>query len=522
MFEAEPVLEVRDLAVRYAADGQAGPAAVEGVSFDLDAGQVLGVAGASGSGKTTLALSLAGLLPDSARVLGGRVRFRGRDLLGLPESALQPLRGAELAVVFQEPGLSLNPVLPVGEQIAEVIRAHRRWDRERCRAKALASMSRVGLPAPDRLYAAFPHELSHGQRQRVTIAQAVCCEPVLLVADEPTSGLDSTTRAEILGLLAELRDRMGLALLLVSHDLGTLAALADRLLVLYAGRVVEAGPLLEVFRRPRHPHTRELLSAIPRPGTRQGLGVRPGRSAELLRASGLSKRYLRRGGSEGAREVQALDGVDLELAAGATLALVGESGSGKSTLARCLAGLEEPDRGEIVLEGRSQLIFQDSATALNPRLRAVEIVEEPLVVQRRGSGPERRRRALELFERVGLAAGFATRRPLELSGGQRQRLAIARALAVEPRLLILDEALAGLDVSSQAQILSLLLELQAAHALAYLLISHDLGLVAAVADEVAVLHEGRIVERGPAAAVLAAPQHAKTRALVAAILELPA
>jgi len=518
--EAERVLEVRDLTVAYAIGGEPAPAAVDGVSFDLAAGQVLGVAGASGSGKTTLVLALAGLLPGAARVLGGRVRFRGRELLELPESALQPLRGAELAMVFQEPGLALNPVLPVGEQVAEVVRAHRGWDEARCREQAVASMSRVGLH--ERLYAAFPHELSHGQRQRVTIAQAVCCEPVLLVADEPTSGLDSTTRAEILALLAELRDRLGLALLLVSHDLGTLAAHADRLLVLYDGRVVEAGRVREVFEQPRHSHTRELLSAIPRPGARRGHGVRQPRPPEVVRASGLFKRYLRRGGPGGTVEVRALDGVDLALAAAATLAIVGESGSGKSTLARCLAGLEAPDRGEIVLEGGSQLIFQDSATALNPRLRAVEIVEEPLVILRRGSGRERRRRALELFERVGLSGDFAARRPLELSGGQRQRLAIARALAVEPRLLILDEALTGLDVSSQAQILDLLRELQAAHALACLLISHDLGVVAAVADEVAVLHQGRIVERGPVAGVLAAPQHDETRALVAAIPAPPA
>jgi ABC-type glutathione transport system ATPase component len=524
-----PLLEVRDLTVEYAGREGRATTPVNGVSFDVHRGEIVGLLGESGSGKTTLALSLLGLLPRGAAIAGGSVRFRGAELLDLGEKHLQKIRGSGISMIFQEPGISLNPVLRVGEQVADVLRAHRHSSQARIRREAEAVMKEVQLPQGDlaRIWDAYPHQLSGGQRQRVAIALALACRPSLVIADEPTASLDATVQAEVLDVLKELNQRLQMSILLISHNPAVLATMAQRLLVMRQGRMVEQGSLARIYQRPASPYTQSLLEAAQQ---RKPESVTAGENAPLVEVRELSKRYAQWQWFT-PRVVRALDGVNLTIRGGETLALVGESGSGKTTLARCLACLEDPSAGEIVFEGRNvrglspqqsfelrqqiQLIFQDAASSLNPRFTAVEAVAEPLVILRRGrTRAERRQRALELMRQVGLAPEWGGRSPLEFSGGQRQRLAIARALAVEPRLLILDEALSGLDLPVQEQILGLLSELQEVHALTYLYIAHDLTLVERIAERVAVMKAGRIVEEGAVDRVFANPQHDYTRQLV--------
>jgi ABC-type glutathione transport system ATPase component len=580
---ASPLLEIHDLTVCYETDGVR-VRAVSGVSFELAPGDSLGVLGESGCGKTTTALAILGILPKTARVAGGSIRFRGRDLFKLSERELLEVRGSEISMVFQEPAMMLSPVKRAGDQVAEVIRAHSRKSWRECRAQALARLTEVGFESAARIYACYPHQLSGGERQRVAIAQALACRPALVIADEPTASLDPTTQAEILKLLKELQDRLGIALLVISHDSGVLAKVATRIMVMRRGEVVEEGRLEQVFDRPQNAYTHGLLVAraslrchgklrplalgrlapvlespsedavgaraaeqwsaakacpersekMPVPPRREA--GRPRYEEALVSVRGLSKRYdqrrwLRPFGTFG---IQALDSVDLEIAAGSTVALMGESGAGKSTLAWCLARMERPDAGEILFRGRDllkmprrdlaavrqkiQLIFQDSAQALNPRFSAAEVVSEPLDVHSLGTKVERRRRALELMEQVGLSAAWAGRSPFEFSGGQRQRLTIARALTLQPCLLILDEALTGLDLPIQAEIVELLVELQTAHGLTYLYISHDFNLVERLADEVVVMREGRVVERAGTAELFRCPHHPHTQALLSARL----
>jgi peptide/nickel transport system ATP-binding protein len=522
-------LEVRDLAVSYrGADGGWTPA-VEGIGFTIGPGEALGVLGESGCGKTTTALAIPGLLPANGRIERGSVRLAGRELVGLSERELARVRGAGVGLVAQEPSLALNPVLRVGEQVAEVLRVHRGLAWRRCREEAARGLAALGFADPERIAASYPHQLSGGERQRVTLARALIASPPVLIADEPTASLDAPVAVEILALLRELKERRRLALLLISHDPRVLAAIADRVLVLRAGRVVEEGTRDEVLGHPRHPYTAALLRSLP-PVAGAGGPVPEGEP--LLKVRGLRKTYSRRRLLSPRRAVAALNGVDLDLAPAARLALVGRSGSGKSTLARCLALLEEPDGGGIRLGGQDleglpprrraafrpelQLVFQDPASALNPRFSGLEAVEEPLLLQGVGDARERRRAALDLIARVGLSPEQAARPVPRLSGGQKRRLLLARALATRPRVLVLDEPFAGLDLPLQAQIAGLLRALQEKHGFAMVLISHDLDAAGALAGEVAVMDGGRIVERAAPAELLARPRRPASAELAAA------
>jgi peptide/nickel transport system ATP-binding protein len=528
--EGTPLLRVRELSISYV--GAPGLArAIDRVSFSIARGEAVGLLGESGSGKTSIALAILGLLPRNAQV-SGSVVFDARELLGLSERQLEAIRGARIALIYQEPELALNPVLSVGEQIAEVIRAHRRIDAGGRRERVLSLLREVGFGgAASRILTSYPHQLSGGERQRILIAQALACGPELLIADEPTASVDATIQAEILGVLRHLRRQLALAILFISHNPAVLAATTDRLLVLSEGRILEEGPTDRVLTRPAHTHTRSLVAAVPR--VEEGAAAGAVERSALVEIDALKKTYARRRAFGGAREtVTALDGASLTIPAESTLGLVGASGSGKSTLARCLARLDEPDSGDIRFGGvdirglqgadlrryrrEVQLIFQDPAGALNPRFSAESIVVEPLAVQRVGTAAERRARARELLAEVGLPPARAGDPPAAFSGGQRQRLAIARALALEPSLLILDEAFSGVDLRVQRQILELLARLRERRALTCLVIAHDLALVSQVADRIAVMHEGRIVECAPTRELLRQPRHAQTRALLSA------
>jgi peptide/nickel transport system ATP-binding protein len=495
------VLNVHNLSVRYSG-GDAGRGVLEDVTFSIDAHDIVGVSGPSGSGKTTMATALLGLLPDDATA-SGTITFGGRDLRTLDERTLSAIRGAEIGIVFQESALALNPVLTVGAQIGDVVRAHARSDRKETRQRVLATMRDVGLTDDTtRIYDAYPHELSGGQRQRVLIAQAIICRPALVIADEPTASLDAAVRDEILRLIRRLNEHLGTAFLIISHSAEVLERTARRVLVMNRGRIVQ---VLDAGR--------DSIRASGHIASSPSRSVSTSRQAPIAAVSGATKSYTQRRVFSGARhEVQALRGVDLCIERGTTMGLAGPSGCGKSTLARCLAGLETLDAGTVLIDGQDittlqgrallpyrnlvQLVFQDSAAALNPRFTALEIVTEPMVIQRQGSSSERRLRAVELMSQVGLPSDRLHSRAGEFSGGERQRLAIARALAVGPRLLILDEAFSGLDVDTRALITTLLMTLQREQDLALLCISHDCEFLAEFAPDIAVMHDGHIVERG--------------------------
>ena len=520
------LLTVRGLDVRIGAQAR-----LTDLGFEIAPGEVLGLVGESGSGKSLTALAVAGLLPDGARAAGS-VRFAGEELLGAPERALCRVRGRGIGIVFQEPATALNPLMTIGEQVAETARVHGGCSAVEARARAAATLERVGLPAASVGLERYPHELSGGQRQRVAIALAVALAPRLLIADEPTTALDVTTQAQILALLTGLVAADRMALILISHDLAVVAGVASRIAILQSGRIVEQGPTLGVLRSPSHPYTRALVRDFtPSPAAPRAAGA----SAPLLEADGLVREYRvpRTRFFGRAARWRAVDGVRLAVATGERVGLVGESGSGKSTLVRALLGLEAPQAGTIRIGGESfagattatarrlrrqvQAVFQDPYGSLNPRHRVGQIVAEPLGLLAAPLGAtERARRVAAALADVGLDAAAAGRRPHEFSGGERQRIAIARALVVEPRLVILDEAVSALDASLRAQILELLLALSAARGLAYLFVSHDLGVVRAVTDRTLVMRAGCIVEEGPTAEVLDNPRHPYTRQLVAA------
>jgi ABC-type glutathione transport system ATPase component len=529
----EPLLQVQDLTLQF---GLSSTAAVDRVSFCLGPGEALGLLGESGAGKTTLARALLQLLPLGCRVVNGSIRFRGTEILWAGEHELQKVRGAQISLIGQEPELALNPVIPVGEQVTEVIRAHSRCTRRFCREQARSALAAAGLPDHN-IYSAYPHQLSGGQRQRVVIAQALACNPILLIADEPTSALDNVLQAEILDLLKQLRDRLQLALVFITHNPALLKGLADRVAVMYAGRIVEEGTVEQIYSKPCHPFTQKLLEAIPavQPGSSHAMAVEPW---PLLEVRNLHKTYVRGGWRLRTRShVVALENIHLKIFPGTTLALVGKSGSGKSTLARCLARLEDPDSGDILFQGKDilrlsrgelipvrrqiQLVFQHSAIAMNPLLSAAEVVGEPLRMRSGTSKKERHEQALSMMEQVGISSQWASRRPLEFSGGQRQRLAIARALVLKPCILILDEALAGLDLSTQAQMVDLLLKLQSSLSLSYLFISHDLRMAAHLANTIAVMQGGKIVEWKSVAELFSHPQE-ETRDLIRCIPQIEA
>lgn len=515
---AEQFLRVNGLCVDYtSANGSTVPA-LRGVDLAIGEQECVGVLGESGSGKSSLAQAMLRLLPANARVTAGDVQFRGRGLLAMLRGELRRVRGAEIALISQEPALALNPVLLVGRQIQDVLQAHFPMDEAQCREKATAMLRDVGFDDPERVLRAYPHQLSGGERQRAAITQALICAPKLLIADEPLSSLDAVTQAEVLRLLQRMQRELKLAMLFVTHDAGVLAALASRVVVMRDGQAVASGRLDEL-RRHADPYVRSLMhpeetlaEAAPPVGRPQReVGTTPLRDVDttpLLEVVGITREFEQRGFlSRKKFTVRALDSVDLTLQEGASVAVIGRSGSGKSTLARCIAGFERADGGQMLLQGSPQnvsrpwprrdvqMIFQDAGTALNPAFTAAEVVYEPLVVAGQGTELERRQRAVQLMEEVGLEPDWYRRQAGEFSGGQRQRLALARALAAEPKLLILDEAFSGLDLPLQAQMLRLLLDLQVRHGLTYLLITHDLNFISLFAHEVVVMDEGRIVER---------------------------
>ncbi|MFB7343573.1 dipeptide ABC transporter ATP-binding protein [Streptomyces hydrogenans] len=523
---AGPLIEVAGLDVRFGT-GEGAVHAVRDAALELSAGRCLALVGESGSGKSALARSLLGLAGPTATVQAARLRLFGRDAGGFGDREWREVRGRRIGLVAQDALVALDPLRPVGKEIAEPLLAHRLVPRREAGARVVELLARVGVPEPAERAASHVHQLSGGLRQRALIASALAAEPGVIVADEPTTALDASVQARILYLLGELK-AAGTGLLLISHDLAVVEALADDVAVMKDGRIVESGPAAEVLDRPRHPYTRALLAAVP------GGRGRPAPAAvtsgePLLVARDLVKEFA---GPRGGRRT-AVAGVSLTLRPGESLGLVGESGSGKSTLARLVLGLTAPDRGDVLLDGRPwsgvpererrprrgeiQLIPQDPLSAFDPRWTVERIVGEGLRKADGVSRAERRGRVLELLERVGLSGDHLARRPAALSGGQRQRVAIARALAPGPRLLVCDEPVSALDVSVQAQVLDLLRELQSSLGLATLFVSHDLAVVREVCARVMVMKDGRIVESGPVAEVFAAPSHPYTRTLLAAV-----
>jgi peptide/nickel transport system ATP-binding protein len=539
---AQALLQVQDLRVSFATEGGE-VRAVDGVTLAIHRAQTLGIVGESGSGKSVTALSVLGLTRAEGASVSGSVQFAGRDLLALGEQQLRSVRGTEIAMVFQDPLSSLHPMYRVGAQIIEAIRAHRDVAKAPARRRAVELLELVGIPDPAKRVDSYPHELSGGQRQRVMIAMALANDPALLIADEPTSALDVTVQAQILELLRRLRRERGMALMLVTHDFGVVAEMADEIAVMHAGRVVEEAPADRLLTAPQHPYTQRLLRSIPS-GRRlcTGDGESPGAATErrtepLLRVSCLVKDYpvdrgvmLRRN----LGTVKALDGVSFEVMPGETFGIVGESGSGKSTTARLIARLIEPTAGEVWFEGRDitaltgarlkqvrrelQIVFQDPYSSLNPRRTIGATLGEPLAIHHAGSNRQKRRHAVaELMEMVGLSPAYVNRYPHEFSGGQRQRIGIARALALRPKLLIADEPVSALDVSIQAQVLDLLTDLQRRLGLTMVFISHDLSVIRHMCDRVAVMHDGRIVELESGERLYSAPRDPYTRELLAAV-----
>ncbi|MEU8673563.1 ABC transporter ATP-binding protein [Streptomyces sp. NPDC048560] len=523
----QPLVEVEDLTIDFG-----DVRAVDGLSFTLEAGGALGVVGESGSGKSASAYALLGLHRGTgARVLG-KVRVAGTDVGAADERGLRALRGAQAAMVFQDPLSSLDPYYAVGDQIAEVYRVHTTASRRAARARAVEVLDRVGIPGAARRANSRPHEFSGGMRQRALIAMALACEPRLLIADEPTTALDVTVQAQILDLLHALRQETGMGLLLVTHDVGVAAESVDEVLVMRAGREVERGPVARVLGAPRQPYTRELLSAVPRvdrpraahvPAPRTPADVTP-----LLEAVDLRREFGR-----GRDRVIAVDGVSLTVHAGETLGIVGESGSGKTTLGRMLVRLLDPSSGRLSYGGKEigalgeramrpyrrdlQMVFQDPVSSLNPRRSIGESVADPLRAAGERDEDRVRARVGELLERVGLDPARYGSYPHEFSGGQRQRVGIARALAAGPKLIVCDEPVSALDVTTQAQVIALLAEIQRELGIGLVFIAHDLAVVRQVSDRVAVMRQGRIVEQGPADEVYGNPRHAYTRQLLAAV-----
>ena len=475
------LLRVSGLSVNYTSTRSDVIPALRDISLEVAAHQVLGVLGASGSGKSSLSHAILHLLPGNANILQGSIEFGGKDLLKIPERELRRVRGAGIALVSQEPALALNPVLTIGRQIIDVLRAHRRVSYKEAKERARSMLAEVGFSEPDRIFSACPHQLSGGQRQRAAIAQALICCPELLIADEPLSSLDTITQAEILELFKKLKRDLKLSMIFVTHNAGVLSALADRAVVLAAGQVLAQGTF-EELRAEKDEYVRGLIFPEKTLAQKTVPQQKTSNAQVLLEVKNLQKHFVqRRFFSREKFAVQALRGIDLELGEGTSTAIIGRSGSGKTTLARCIAGFEVSDSGEMKIAGTEekhrrrevQLIFQEAGTALNPRFNAAEIISEPLDIAGELSKPQRKERALQLMKEVGLDPEWHARKAGEFSGGQRQRLALARALAASPRLLILDESLSGLDLPLQAQMLRLLLDLEARHKLTLLHITHD-------------------------------------------------
>ena len=530
--DAAPVLMVENLTVSVRTDEGVKPL-VRDMSFGLRRGETLCIAGESGSGKSITSLAIMGLLPPPAvRVTGGSIRLGETDLNTLGEAQMRRVRGDRIAMIFQEPMTSLNPVMTVGTQLAEAIRAHDDVSRSAARDRALAALKSVRLSQPERRMSQFPHELSGGMRQRVMIAMALALRPEVLIADEPTTALDVTVQREVLDLLRDLQRDTGTAIILITHDMGVVAEMADRVIVMRDGAMVEEAAARALFSSPRAQYTRDLLAAVPRMG--QGALRPPVDNAPVARLCDVVVRFPIRGGVFGRTThlVHAVEHVSFEIRKGETFALVGESGCGKSTIAKAMVGLV-PHQGRIeigqerladmrgaamqALRRRIQMVFQDPMAALDPRMTVGGQIAEPLLIHGIGDSAERRSRAVDLMARVGLTVDQYDRYPHEFSGGQRQRICIARALALNPDLIIADESVSALDVSVQARVLDLLRELQVEFGIAFLFISHDMAVVDNISDRVGVMYLGQIVELGTRAQIFGNPQHAYTRRLIEAV-----
>ena len=551
----EPVLSIRHLSVAF--NTEAGwKEVVHDLSFDLRARETLAIVGESGSGKSVTALSIARLLSRRNSRASGEIWLAGRNVLSLDEQAMRAVRGRDVGMIFQEPMTSLNPVMTVGAQIGEALRRHRGMDKATAAAEVMRLLERVRIPGAKRRMEDYPHNLSGGMRQRIMIAMALAGNPRVLVADEPTTALDVTVQAEILNLIKLLQDEDGMAVLFITHDMGVVAEISDRTVVMYQGRAVESGTTADIFASAEQPYTKLLLSAVPRLGSMAG-ATRPARfplidltrgtceepreirdtvkaDTPVLEVDGLTVRFGQRTKAfEPARYVHAVENVSFTLRAGETLAIVGESGCGKSTTGRSIMRLIQPTSGSIRLDGeetmgkdrrclqrlrrRVQMVFQDPYASLDPRMDVGSAIAEPLVAHGIASSAQARDIVASLLRRVGLNPDMATRYPHEFSGGQRQRICIARALALEPGTIVADECVSALDASTKAQVVNLMLDLQESLNVAYVFISHDMAVVERISHRVAVMYMGEIVEIGPGAAIFGNPQHAYTRKLLAAV-----
>ena len=530
MAQQELAVDIRNLDVTFSTDA-GDVVAVKDVSLDVRAGEVLAIVGESGSGKTVTARTILGLLPETATTRGA-VILGGTDIIGLDYKRLRGVRGTEAAMIFQEPSTALNPVYTVGWQLAEGLRAHGNYSKSQAKARAIEMLGRVGIPDPARRVNDYPHQFSGGQKQRVVIAMALALDPTVIVADEPTTALDVTVQAEILDLLRKLRDETGTAIVLITHNMGVVADLADRVAVMYNGEIVETAPVQELFSAPKHEYTKRLLAAVPRLEIADRiLAPVEGPPQTIVAADNLVIEYPGRFGRPAFR---AVDEVSFTIAPGEVVGLVGESGSGKTTIGRAIAGLTPVAGGSLRVLGAEMLgikerefrphrkdlgfVFQDPATSFNPLLTIAQCVAEPLIVHKLAKNPvEARDKVDELLEAVQLPAAFGDRFPHELSGGQRQRASLARALALDPKLLIADEPTSALDVSVQARVLDLFGEIQGKFGFATLFITHDLAVVDLLAHRVVVLHLGRIAEQGTTAQVLGSPKDDYTKKLIASL-----
>jgi len=552
-----PILSVRDLTTSFRVDGE-WKSVVRKASFDVGAGETVAIVGESGSGKSVTSLSIMRLLDPASSRIEGEVMLSGRDLLSLSEKEMRAVRGNEVSMIFQEPMTSLNPIFTIGRQISEVLARHKGLSAQEARAETVRLLEKVRIPNASSRFDDYPHQFSGGMRQRVMIAMALASRPKLLIADEPTTALDVTIQGQILDLIKVLQEEEGMSVLFITHDMGVVAEIADRTIVMYRGEQVETGATEEIFHRGQHPYTRALLSAVPKLGSMENrpwptrfpvVDMKTGLAAEpvevagtvahgktpLLAVRNLVTRFPVRSGllSRQTGAVHAVENVSFDLHQGETLALVGESGCGKSTTGRSIMRLVEPQAGQIELDGYNvlrldqvglramrksvQMIFQDPFSSLNPRMTVGAAIAEPFVKHKLGTTRQAKEKTADLLEKVGLSADMAKRYPHEFSGGQRQRVAIARALSLDPKLIVADESVSALDVSIKAQVCNLLLDLQQSLNLAFLFISHDMAVVERVSHRVAVMYLGEIVEIGPRAAVFDNPQHSYTRKLMAAV-----
>jgi peptide/nickel transport system ATP-binding protein len=554
---AEPVLSVENLTTSFMIDGGWKPV-VRDVSFNVAPGETVAIVGESGSGKSVTSLSIMRLLQaDSSRV-EGRIMLGGRDLLALRENAMRQVRGNEVAMIFQEPMTSLNPLFTIGDQISEALLCHSTMSKADARAETIRLLEKVRIPSATSRFDEYPHRFSGGMRQRVMIAMALASKPRLLIADEPTTALDVTIQGQILDLIKILQEEEGTSVLFITHDMGVVAEIADRTVVMYRGEQVESGATADIFHRGKHPYTRALLSAVPVLGSMEGR-ARPLRfpvvntatgesnvpveaadtvavaARPVLEVKNLTKRFDIHSGLFGrlTGRVHAVENVSFDLRAGETLSLVGESGCGKSTTGRAIMRLIEPESGSVLVDGEEvlaldrkglremrksvQMIFQDPFASLNPRIRVGAAIAEPYLEHKMGTASQARDLVADLLEKVGLTADMASRFPHEFSGGQRQRICIARALALDPKVIVADESVSALDVSIKAQVINLMLDLQQSLNLAFLFISHDMAVVERVSHRVAVMYLGEIVEIGPRAAVFSNPQHDYTKKLISAV-----